>query len=404
MLAGRTKENWALSRVAGRSVLWVLGVALVAWGATAAWRAFPSTAPTRAPDGSKWRIAYYEGGEWPDYLLHTRALVRKLMAMGWIEYERLPDSASPEDTRAFWKWLSTTARSDYLTFVPDAFWSADWDDAKRAQVTPRVIERLNSGDIDLVLALGTWAGQDLANNRHHVPTIVMSTSDPIRAGIIKSAEDSGFDHVHAACDPARFRRQVRVFHRLTGFRRIGVVHEGTPAGITWANVADLEAVGRERGFEVLQMVVPEIGRPDSEVIADARRVYAEMAPKIDALWVSSLLAEKPPHLSETLQPMFRNKVRTWSQWGPTHARCGVLFATTREDTSESDDLYARTLAAIFHGARPRDLPQPYEDRGPIVVNTEVARRIGYKVPPGLLASAAKIVKRIEPCDDGKGKP
>ena len=76
-----------------------------------------------------------------------------------------------------------------------------------------IIDRLNrKKDIDLIIAAGTWAGQDLANDRHKTPTIVISTSNPLSSGIIKSLEDSGYDHVHARMNPYRYERQVRIFH------------------------------------------------------------------------------------------------------------------------------------------------------------------------------------------------
>ena len=94
-----------------------------------------------------------------------------------------------------------------------------------------VLDRLREQqDIDLMIAAGTWAGQDLANNRHNTSTLIISASNPISAGIVKSVDDSGFDHVHARVDPDRYLRQLRVFHDLVGFRRLGIALEDSDAG------------------------------------------------------------------------------------------------------------------------------------------------------------------------------
>ncbi|NJL60479.1 MAG: hypothetical protein HC887_13395 [Desulfobacteraceae bacterium] len=53
----------------------------------------------------------------------------------------------------------------------------------------------------MMLALGTWAGQDLANNEHSVPTLVLSVSDAIASKIARSVSNSGYDHVHAVLIP-----------------------------------------------------------------------------------------------------------------------------------------------------------------------------------------------------------
>jgi hypothetical protein len=78
-----------------------------------------------------------------------------------------------------------------------------------------IIKRLKENkDIDLMIAMDTRAGQALANNDHAVPTIVCSSSDPVASKIILSAEDSGYDHIHAMVDPKRYiRNRFKVFNR-----------------------------------------------------------------------------------------------------------------------------------------------------------------------------------------------
>src|SRR5690606_24119729 len=107
-----------------------------------------------------------------------------------------------------------------------------------------------SGDIDLMIAMGTWAGQDLAHEDMSVPTVVASTSDPIASGIIKSAADSGFDHIHAKVEPNRYQRQIRLFHDIVPFSTLGVVYENSPEGRTFAAVAAIEEVASDIGFSV----------------------------------------------------------------------------------------------------------------------------------------------------------
>ena len=129
-----------------------------------------STSP-KANHGKRWRIAYYEGGSHGNYYEYLRAVVDGLMTLGWIEARSIPNHAS-KSSQALWEWLSNT-RSRYVKFKRDAFYSAGWDTAVRRSQRDEVVARLNrKGDIDLVLAFGTWAGKDLATDAHKVPTIV----------------------------------------------------------------------------------------------------------------------------------------------------------------------------------------------------------------------------------------
>ncbi len=126
------------------------------------------------PDGRKWRIAYYEAGYYIDYEENLRALIDGLVELGWASPIQIP-VIDEENNHLLWDHLALNLESDFIEFVPDAFWSANWQEYKRAQIRQTAIERLNQPDeIDLIIAMGTWAGQDLANDQHAVPTLVFN--------------------------------------------------------------------------------------------------------------------------------------------------------------------------------------------------------------------------------------
>ena len=148
-----------------------------------------STTP-KTNDGKKWRIGYYEGGEYIDYQKIFTETITGLMKIGWIEQAEIPPQKG-EQTKELWTWLNTKAKSKYVEFVKDGHYSANWDDNTREKTAAAVIQRLNQkNDIDLMIAMGTWAGQDLANDKHKTWTEVISASDPIASGIVKSVDDS----------------------------------------------------------------------------------------------------------------------------------------------------------------------------------------------------------------------
>ena len=192
--------------------------------------------------GQKWRVAYYEGGEYIDYQQIFTETIKGLMNLGWIKVVNIPKQTG-EQTKDLWTWLSTQAQSDYIEFVADGHYSANWDDDLRKKTVDQITARLNrKKDIDLSIAMGTWAGKDFANDNHNTPTIVLSASDPLSAGIIKSVDDSGFDHLHATVDPSRFERQVRVFHEIIGFNKLGVAYENSVNGKSYAAIDVVQKV------------------------------------------------------------------------------------------------------------------------------------------------------------------
>ncbi len=202
-------------------------------------------------NGEKWRIGYYEGGEYYDYKGVFVATIQGLMDIGWIEKANIPIDKG-EFTTKIWAWLGTQMKSDYLEFVQDAHYSAKWDDTQRIKMVDTIIDRLNTKkDIDLMLAIGTWAGKDLANSLHSTPTLILTASDAVGAGILKSNDDSGFDHISAHVDPSRYERQLEIFHDVIEFKKLGVAYENTVDGRSYAALDVIKKLAKQKGFKVV---------------------------------------------------------------------------------------------------------------------------------------------------------
>jgi ABC-type uncharacterized transport system substrate-binding protein len=344
--------------------------------------------------GEPWHIAYYEGGPYVNYQENLRAIAAGLAQLGWIEAVEMPRYEDPDDAAALWAFLSEHAGNDYVEFVEEAFWSADWDTDKRASVRETALQRLATGDIDLVIASGTWAGQDLANNEHTVPTIVVSTSDPVGSGIVPSAEDSGYDHVLARCDPGRYVRQARLFHDIFQFERLGVVYEDTPDGRSYANLDALEQVSQERGFEIVACHARDTGLSDDECFREALACVETVAPEVDSFWVSDHRGFSTKYLGRVLEPLYEHDVPTWKTMGADAVRCGVLMSIAQPAYERIGLWYATNMVRVFHGERFGDMSQIFEDPEAISLNVEVARRIGFEPPSGLLATVDVIYDEI----------
>ncbi len=143
--------------------------------------------------GGKWRIAYYQGGPIPFYSNIQKEIIRELMRNGWIDESPLPAEGLDSDP-PYWDWLCTVATSQHLEFLPENGFSASWDNKKRQAIRKDLLSRLQKKEVDLIIAMGTWAGEDLVNDRHSVSTLVMSASDFEKTWQIRSAlADAGYE-------------------------------------------------------------------------------------------------------------------------------------------------------------------------------------------------------------------
>ncbi|MGD9974307.1 MAG: ABC transporter substrate-binding protein [Desulfatirhabdiaceae bacterium] len=347
--------------------------------------------------GKKWRIAYYEGGPYQNYPNSLKALALALSKLGWMKKFSMPVFSDKTDSAKIWQWLCKNAKSDYIQFVADAYWSGNWNDALRKKNRDAALNRMRkTKDIDLMLAMGTWAGQDFANNEHSVPTVVISVSNPVSSNISKSIEDSGFDHLIARVDPDRYMRQLTLFYDAFHFKKLGIVYDReTQSGRSYAAIDDVEKSAIQNGFEVVACHVPSSNSSMSVTKADIVRCYTEIANNVDAVYITVHRGVTPDILPDILAPLYAKRIPTFSQQNSEAVRYGVLMSSAQTDFKFFARFYAETIAKIFNGAKPRDLPQLFEEPSRIAINLKTAAIIGYDPPIDILGVADEILKEIQ---------
>ena len=363
---------------------------------------FP-TKPT-LHNGKKWRIAYIEGGAFKDYRESLASTIEGLMDLEWIEKKTVPRDNATESGK-LWKWLSTEIKSNYLEFVPDAYWSANYNKEKRVENKAALLTRVNEQkDIDLIIAMGTSAGLDIANNDHHTPTIIASVADPVVSKIIKSSNDSGFDHVTARVDPDRYERQINVFYEIIGFKRLGVVFEDTPEGKAIAALESVKKIAKQKNFTVVTCHAP-FSTPELQKSAkDLTPCYEELSKKVDALYITNRASLNPENIQVLLKILEPHKIATFAQMGSDMVKRGVLLSIAAPSRFRAVGVfYAQTIAKIFNGAMPRQLPQEFQGSPRIAINLAAAKKIGFDPAVDILGAADEIYEEIleEPKKDEK---
>ncbi len=350
--------------------------------------------------GKKWRIGYLEGGPYANYQSILKAMTKTLMDAGWIQHASIPECQDEIETKTLWNFLSTQIQSNYLEFPSDAYWTAEWCDTEREKLKHDIIQRLkNDKDINLMLAFGTWAGQDLANNQHSTPTMVISASNAVRSGIIKSVEDSGFEYVHAWMDPNQSERQLRLFHKITDFKKLGIAYEDDLDGKSYSAVEDVQTLSRELGFQIIECHLPGQASGTSREEAELVKCYEQLAPKIDSMYITDYAGLTKKNLTKLLFPLFRHKVPTFAQTRYDLVKHGILMGAGRSNFKSDARFYTEIFAGILNGEKPGDLPQEFKSPLKIVVNLESSKKIGFRVPLDILAGAFEIHETIHPPED-----
>ena len=285
------------------------------------------------------------------------------------------------------------------------FWSScrtpttppgDFDKELRPKVQEELLKRLQEKkDIDLIFAMGTWAGQDLAVDGNTVSSIVASCSDPIGSGIIASVDDSGRDNIHAKVEPERYERQIRLFHDIVPFQKLGIVYEDSPEGRTFAAYDAIKKVSEERGFEIVECHAPFNNVSLQEAQDGVVKCYEEIAPKVDTTYITVHRGVNEDSLPKLLAPLYANQIPSFSMLGADEVRHGVLMSIAQAGFRYVGQFHADVIAKILNGAKARELSQRWQDPPKIAINLKVAEIIGYDPPVDILMASDEIYEDIE---------
>ncbi|MFH1134776.1 MAG: ABC transporter substrate binding protein [Pseudomonadota bacterium] len=318
-------------------------------------------APALAKD--KYRIGYLQGGDYPTYNQLFKALMKEFKNIGW---------------------------EDKLEFPPDACLDAKWnkDDCERL-----ARELAARKDLDMIWAMGTWAGLAMIKTDNHTtPICVLSVSNAVESGIIPGYNDSGRDNLTTRIDPTKYERQLRLFHTLFQFKKLGVVYADTPTGRTYADLPTLVKLSRELGFELVTYnKVPE---NKNEAPAAILEGIKEIAPKIDAYYMTICIGFELDHVPGVMEILNQYKIPTMAMYGSDYVRAGALMTI-------ADSLYIQRavnkvekMVKIFQGTKPRDLPVIFEPGPRLAINLAEAKIISWDPPVDILSISDEVYQKI----------
>jgi len=339
-----------------------------------------------------WQLAYYEGGYHKNYYDYLVATVEGLVNLGWIEPIEIPKI---ENTKRLWGWLANNVKSEHLKFIENNYFSAKWDQNLRIKLRQEVIQKVNQPNkIDLIFAMGTWAGEDLANNKHRTPTFVISSSDPVKTGIIQSAEKSGYKHVFARVSPQRYEKQIRLFHDLVKFKKLGIAYENTKNGEAYAALESVTKIAKEKKFELVschtKSDIPDGTLATSSVLSCVHTLVNE----VDALYITVQNGVNNHSIPKIVQIANTKQVATLSQQGIDEVKYGMLMSVSPVGFETTGQFIANALIEVFNGANPGDLKQIYDVENSVAINLETADKIGTYIYAEWLAVADVIYKKI----------
>lgn len=320
------------------------------------------------------------------------------MLESFVEYGWMKDVVISEEAK---KRVNTTLQelvkkdySDYIEFSLDNYFDFDWDKAKAFNPKfKRIID--NKGAIDVIISFGTASSTVISSlDNLSTPVYVTAVSDPVASGIIDNVNDSGNDYLTAFTDPGRFERQVRLFHNVVKFKKLGVLYTNTEDGRTYAALTDIQKVAGDLGFEVVGET--DLIEADSDPRAPAKYLEAlkKLAPRVDAVYLTIQAGLTDESITDIMKIINEHKLPTFSMEQRNYVQRGVLMSISAYEDKSVGKFSTDIVIRLLKGEKAREQNMIFNITPSIAVNLKEAERIGFDIPVDILGSADEVYNDI----------
>lgn len=340
------------------------------------------------------RVICWEGGPFHDHPRILRGIVRALKERGLVDNDNVP-VPSDHDTGELWRWLARHA-GGRVVFLEDGFYSSGWDAKLREKTFAGVKRRVEeTGDVDLVLAFDTWTAEDALRLDTDVPVIVSSVSSLADRDLAGRLAASGRRNVAVVHEPDRIYRQVRLFHRIFGFRTLGVVFEDTPEGRALVGLDEIRRAAEDVGATLVPCTGRLVGLDEAESEKAFLACHRELAQKrVDAVFLTfSLGPAREWNVRASLEPLIDADIPTFSEKGGQDVLDGALMSSGVTDNVRLGEFTGNLAARALAGEEPASMDTARVAAGGMVLNLDTAAKIGWDPPLEVLAEVDAFVDR-----------
>ena len=332
----------------------------------------------------RFRIGVVISGDYWEFFENLCGLVEGFSNIGWASKVNIPESFSHCDEVI--SWLATKKYSKYVEFAPEYFVDVNWGD-NMAELRSKYLR--SRPDVDVIVVYGGKAAKAFYDlNGYPIPVLSDAVTDCVGAGVTKSLEDSGKDFFSNKIDPNIYQQQLRLFHSLVGFKTLGIIYGDDPDGILYGAVNDVEAIAKERGFEIVRNTdVREYVSEETPILY--LKALQDIVKKADAVYIGASTAVTEYNIMpQIVEILTQAKIPSFSLEGSIRVKDGILFSlSTSGSTVRSGIWMATKISHVLAGEKPRALDQRYDGAAALAVNVGTAKQIGFRLPLDLLVNS-----------------
>ncbi len=269
-----------------------------------------------------------------------------------------------------------------LGYVDGKTVSLEYRDAagkyERAQQLTEELVRLNP---DVIFSFGGDLAPGIKKATSTIPIVVVVSNDPVKAGLVASlarpgGNITGLTYVH---DMLAGKSVELLKDTVPSVSRVAILWNPNHAD---PEFRETERASRTLGVQLQSLEVREPGDFDGAFQALAR----ERAEALIVI-VSRLISLQRQRIGDACAKngLILVGVPSWLM------EIGALF-TYGPNVADTQRRAATYVDKILKGARPSDLPMQQPTAFELIINVDVAKKLGITVPPTVIARADKVIE------------
>ena len=343
--------------------------------------------PCKKDNGEEFTIAFMDlGPPIESSYLCLKGLADGLQNAGYIS-EDIDLAGAPKEFYAYYTVLAENDLGGYVRFCEEPYMI---DEEGNEEIAEELTQKCADGEIDVIVATGTAPGVFLKGLDLPVPFLVCLATDPVDAGIIDSADDTGDPDIWALCEAVPYKRQFEGYHRMLGFDKIVMVTVNGMDTIT-GNPLYREAA-KELGVEVIELNFEEeeAARDDySQMVIDRLREVDYSGVDAALFAFGAVEDNNAPAFSGMME---RRGIPSLVGDGDSICEHGVMMCLSCFDYEGYGNYASMVLSNVLHGQNAGDQPCKYTSSPYILLNMRAAKKTKYDCSFDFLQSVDRIYR------------
>lgn len=246
-----------------------------------------------------------------------------------------------------------------------------------------IANKFQAERVNLAVGIATPTSQSLVNTLKGIPIVFSAVTDPVKAGLVPSLRQGG-KWVTGVSDMTPVKQQIQLLLRMKRVKRLGHIYTSSEENaVVLAGI--VKQACRELGIEYVETTVSRS--------AEVKQAVQAIIHRVDALYISTDNTVVSA-MSAVADVAMKNRVPIMSA-DPSSSATYPVLAAWGFDYYKMGRATGRLVAEILRGKKPAQIPTRFMTRTSdidLLVNLDVARKLGLTVPQDVVKNANQVVQ------------